>query len=177
MCCLARRRNSWISERKSPLGEPRFPRVLDAIVVPFLRLTGLRCKNPAHRNPGPWTLKPNKRGGRSPLGMTPMLRRSVAVAASAAIPAAASAAAARLRARLVDRERPAAELLTREALDGIPGLAVVSELDESEPLGASRLPVGDHGHGLDRAVLGEEIAKILFARIVGKVANVQLHRN
>src|SRR5262249_58796116 len=70
-----------------------------------------------------------------------------------------------------------AELLAREARDRVARLAVVTELDESETLGASSLPIGDDGHGLDIAVLGEEIAKILFAGGVGKVTNVQLHRN
>src|SRR5215470_1477200 len=103
------------------------------------------------------------------------MKRSVAVAASAAVAAAACAPC--LGASLVDRERPAAEFLTRKALNGVPGLAVVSELDEPEPLGASRLPIGDDGHGLDIAVLGEEIAKILFAGGIGKVTDVQLHPN
>src|SRR2546425_886007 len=78
-----------------------------------------------------------------------------------AVSAAAAAAAARLGTRFVDGESSPAELLAREGRDGALGLVVVRELDEAEPLGSARLAVGDHGHGLDIAVLGEQIAKIV----------------
>src|SRR5580765_3336283 len=111
------------------------------------------------------TMRVGKKEGafRPPL-KHPVERSLVAVPASAAVSATAApaAAAARLGPRLVDRERPSAELLARKGRDGVASLAVISELDETEALRPPGLPVGDHGHGLDVAVLGEEIAKILF---------------
>src|SRR5207253_5016515 len=95
----------------------------------------------------------------------------------AVAPASAAPAAARLGTRFVDRQRPTAVLLAGETGDRGLCLVVISVLDEAEALRPASVPVGDDGYGIDVSVLRKEIAKVVFARIVGKVTDIKLHRN
>src|SRR5713101_5989473 len=115
-------------------------------------------------------INPIKRGAEAPRRRSRKTRVLVAVAP-------ASAAAARLGARLVDRQRSTAVLLTGKAGDGGLRLVVVSVLDEAEALRPSGVPVGDDGDGIDVSVLRKEVAKVVFAGVVGKVTDIELHRN
>src|SRR5262249_50463985 len=101
--------------------------------------------------------------------------RLVAVPASAV--ASASSTAAGLGTGLVDGQRAAAVLLPGERRDRIPRLGVVAELDESKALRPTGVSVRDHRHGLHVAVLREKVAKILLAGVIGKVTDIELHRN
>src|SRR5215831_1012139 len=101
--------------------------------------------------------------------------RLVAVPASAV--ASAPPAAAGLGTGFVDGQRAAAVLLPRERRDRITRLGVIAELDESKALRPSGVSVRDHRHGLHVAVLGEKVAKILLAGAIGKVTDIELHRN
>src|SRR5215831_5821740 len=115
-----------------------------------------------------------EKGGRSPLNERET-RELVAVPASA-VPA-TSPTATGLGTGFVDGQRAAAVLLPGETRDRIARLVVVRELDEPKPLGPPRVSVRDHCHGLHVAVLGEKVAKILLAGAVGKVTDIELHRN
>src|SRR6476469_3568186 len=99
----------------------------------------------------------------------------VAVAASAAESAAAAAAAGGLRARLVDGQRAAAVLLAGEGGHRLVRLAVIVELDEAESLRPAGIAVGDHGDGVDVAVLREERSEIVLRGVVGQIANIKFH--
>src|SRR5262245_43630631 len=103
-------------------------------------------------------------------------RRSVAVAATAAVAAAAAAttvaataaaaavaaatAAARpvaflLRTRFVDRHRTTAVVLTVQLFDRRLRLGIAAHLDEAETLAAAGVAIGDELRGLDRSARGK----------------------
>src|SRR5262245_44610011 len=93
------------------------------------------------------------------------------------VPAAAASAALRLRTGLVHGQRAAAVFLARERRDRVTRLVVIAELDEPEALRATRIAIGDDRDGADRPIGREERAKVVLRGVVGKVTDVEFHRN
>ena len=91
--------------------------------------------------------------------------------------AAAAVAVARLVVRLVDLQLPAVQLLAVQRGHGGAGGVFGRHLDEAEALGAPGVAVGDHVDGDHLAVLGEELPKRVFARVIIHVADIDFLRH
>src|SRR5262245_27794283 len=85
---------------------------------------------------------------------------AAATAAAEATAATAAAAATRALLRLVDVQRPAAQLAPVQLRDGLLGLLVGAHLDEGKAARAARLTVGDDLGVRDGAELPEGVAQL-----------------
>src|SRR5262249_51336457 len=100
-----------------------------------------------------------------------------AAPATAAVPTASAApAAASFLARpgFIDRQRPTADLLAVERLNGVLGFLVAAHLHEAEALGSTRVAIHDDLRRLDRAVWGEHRLQRGIGHVVSQIPNVQL---
>src|SRR6185437_11100456 len=109
-------------------------------------------------------------GGHGPDGTRPAQRRL-----STELPALGTAASATGTAllRLVHAQRPAAEILAVQILNGA-GSIGARHLDEREAAGAARVPIGDDADGLHRAVLREQRADLVLAGRKRQIADIDL---
>src|SRR5688572_6502475 len=87
---------------------------------------------------------------------------------------AAAAGAAGAILRFVDAQLAAAHREAVQGLDGLRGLGL-RHFDEAETTRTAGLTVRRQRHGLDRAVLREEVAHLGFGRRERQVSNINLH--
>ena len=93
---------------------------------------------------------------------------------TAAAPAEAAPSAARLlRARFIDRQRPAAEAMLVQLADGILRVLVGRHFHEGEPARATGFPV-ERPHDLGGwADLSEVRTQVVFGCLIGQIAHEQ----
>jgi hypothetical protein len=96
---------------------------------------------------------------------------------AASVSTTAGSTGVRLRTRFVDREITATEVMIIEPLDRGLGILVCRHLDKREPPRAPGGHIAHQIHGVDGADARKQCLKILVARVVRKVANVEFSRH
>src|SRR5579862_4898218 len=109
---------------------------------------------------------------REALTAGPRLEQSLPALRPAAAAAAVATAAAALLG-LVDPQRPSAQVLAIEVLDGARGIRA-RHLDEPEATRPAGVAVGDEAYGLDGAVLRKQLADLGVSGGKRQVAHIDL---